>query len=346
MNPQSESQGTPETTNSQPASAHSSANNSAPSSSPAPIAAPATQHVNLVAQIPKASVLFKQAVNYYTKNFALIGGIFALPFVFTVMQVLEIIPDLDFLWVLLSGITGYVATIAFIYAITRSEEVKPDFMKAYSGSLVYLLPALWIGVLIFFTQIGGVALFIVPGIIVSILLSLSLYAFFVENLRGLNALVKSWHCVSGYWFAVLGRFLFLAVIAFIPLILITVLSVPFGKFEVNPLTEKANWTMPEFFVLVNDAINVFVLGPVFAIFALSIFKSLSAIKGELSSERAAAIRKKILVLMIIGIVAAVLFLVLGGLVIWWVIQQFIMLPGIQSTASVLPAFNSLFNPVK
>lgn len=76
-----------------------------------------------------------------------------------------------------------------------------------------------------FIALGGFLLLIIPGIIFAVWFSLAEFVLIAEDLRGMDALLKSREYVKGMWKNVFLRFLFLGVLSFI---VATIASFIFG----------------------------------------------------------------------------------------------------------------------
>jgi hypothetical protein len=79
---------------------------------------------------------------------------------------------------------------------------------------------------------GSMALFIIPGIIIAIYTCLNIFTLVIDGKKGLSALNESYLLIKGKWWKVLGRILFIVLLAaaamFILQIGTTVLSVILG----------------------------------------------------------------------------------------------------------------------
>jgi uncharacterized membrane protein len=136
-------------------------------------------------------------------------------------------------------------------------DTKSLFWKFFGLSLLT-------GIFIFLWTI----LLIIPGIIFGIFYSFALYLLVFEGVSGLNAIKRSKALVTGYWWAVFGRTLFLILIA---ILLSFVLSIPFiffteGTiiFSIYNLLQSLVWA---------------VVTPVFMVFTYLMYKDLRRIKG-------------------------------------------------------------------
>ncbi len=102
--------------------------------------------------------------------------------------------------------------VTLLYYV-KEENMKMG-VKALLMSVQDKMPSYyWVVFLNAIIVIAGFILFIIPGIIFSVWLSMSQFAFVFEGLKGGKALSRSKELVKGYWWPVLGRLLLLVVLA-------------------------------------------------------------------------------------------------------------------------------------
>ncbi len=101
---------------------------------------------------------------------------------------------------LLGPVTNAMATY-----ITLNKDTALSLSSAWSYVWGHIGSLLWLWTLVPLAILGGMVLFIVPGIIVSVYLSLALFVFLKEDKRGLAALLRSHALVRGSWWTILGR---------------------------------------------------------------------------------------------------------------------------------------------
>ncbi len=120
---------------------------------------------------------------------------------------------------LLALIINVWVQVALFYVIKEKEvkvTLKSILLLAWDniGSYSWVLFLKGIIILI------GFALFIIPGIILSVWFGFPLYSFVFDDVKGGKALTASKNLVKGYWWAVFGRlcllFIVMYVISFIP----------------------------------------------------------------------------------------------------------------------------------
>lgn len=106
------------------------------------------------------------------------------------------------------GLFYFWGKIALLYAIKDSQE-KINVIEAYRRSWYKIFPYLWLFFLTKFLIIGGLMLFIVPGIIFFVWFSIADFVLIAENLGGMDALLKSREYIRNYWYIVFFLLFFL-----------------------------------------------------------------------------------------------------------------------------------------
>mgnify|MGYP001600059869 FL=1 len=153
------------------------------------------------------------------------------------------------------------AQVALLYAIKdRNEPI--GFKESFRRGWKVLRAWWWLAIVSGFMVIGGLFLFVVPGILFAVWFCLAAYILVAENIRGMDALMKSREYVRGMWWSVAWRMLCLVIIW----ILISVLL------SIFQLGSEASNT-------IQSIIDLF-LTPIFTIYLFLIYERLRAIKGE------------------------------------------------------------------
>jgi hypothetical protein len=136
------------------------------------------------------------------------------------------------------GIAGLVAALAGILmylvltgAITRAVAAEvagqdPSVEQSYRFGFHRLGPVLLVSVLVGLAIVGGLILFIIPGIYIGIRLCVSIEALVVEGRRGTEAMGRSWGLVGGHWWHAFGT---LVVAGLLTGIVNAVITAPFGN---------------------------------------------------------------------------------------------------------------------
>lgn len=184
--------------------------------------------------LPNAIELLKQSLNIYKQNLKVFSIIiFVLTFIgffaknLSAFYLIKNKLNISIFLTLLIGI-GILLVIfifsiltfyALLYLIKNGSE-KIGFIEAYYQSFKILVPGLWLYFLLSLIILGALALFLIPGIIFGIWFMFLPYILVNENLKGMDALLKSREYVRGYWWRVFWRLI-------IVLILITIVYLPF-----------------------------------------------------------------------------------------------------------------------
>ena len=97
-------------------------------------------------------------------------------------------------------------------AITRAVAAEvagedPGVEQSYRFGFHRLGSVLLVSVLVGLATIGGLILFIIPGIYIGIRLAVSIEALVVEGRRGTQAMGRSWELVGGRWWHAFGTLL-------------------------------------------------------------------------------------------------------------------------------------------
>jgi len=142
-----------------------------------------------------------------------------------------------------------------------------DVGASYKWGLRKIGPVIWISILVGLIVAGGLILFIIPGIIFMVLLSVAIPALVVENQRGTGALSRSWNLVKGDWWRVLG-------IIVVTSIITNVVGNILGAIGGNSLIGM--W--------ITDAIAQIITGPFTALVSILLYLDLRARKEGLTVE--------------------------------------------------------------
>ena len=278
-------------------------------------------------KLPGAIKLLNGAFSIYKQKYLVIVGIAVVPALFGLFQIVAgnmAVSVIFFTAAFLATALMFFSYLAFVSVITTESQ---SVGGAYKRSLQMALPALWVSILTSVAVVGGFFLLIVPGIILSLLFSVSFYVLFVENRRGLSALSSSWHYAKGYLWAIAWRFLFLSIILL--LVNSAISFVTNGPSFLAPAAQ-AEVSLP--YQLLYLLLSNFVVVPVSVIYAYGIYQALKKIKGvgplEIDGQK---IKRNITIFSIIGIVGIVAMIVF----VWFVfvkvlfqddasVQQFIL----------------------
>jgi len=119
-------------------------------------------------------------------------------------------------WIITAFIFSWLQAALIITIHEKDKSLK----AIINHSLRLLIPFWWISLLTSFFIVGALVLLFIPGVILTVWFSITLFVFIAEGIGGLQALLKSKEYVLGYWWAVLIRQIIIIAIICLPLIAI------------------------------------------------------------------------------------------------------------------------------
>jgi len=277
-----------------------------------------TQQVTVL--LPPATKLMGDSFRYYRDHWQTVVGIILVPFAIGMAEIVLFLtgifsPLLFFLLGVGASIASILSWIALVYALS---DPTLGTTSAYKKSISAFFSYAFVSALVMFSGLGGLVLLVIPGVIVSILLSLSLYVFVAENKKGISALTGSWHYAAGNIGALLWRFLFLFLV-------IILLTIPISIFTAGSLFVDifqgrmpigGNFQTPSILVgnILGSLINSFIILPISIIYTYGIYLSLKRFTQiPASPEREQKLRRYVIALSIIGVIGLILFVALFAL---------------------------------
>jgi hypothetical protein len=113
---------------------------------------------------------------------------------------------------LVAALTAAVMFLVLTGAITRAVAAEvagedPGVEQSYRFGFHRFWSVLLVSVLVGLAIIGGLILFIIPGIYIGVRLCVSIEALVVEGRRGTQAMGRSWELVGGHWWHAFGTLL-------------------------------------------------------------------------------------------------------------------------------------------
>jgi hypothetical protein len=110
---------------------------------------------------------------------------------------------------LVAGLAGLLMYLVLTGAITRAVAAEvagedPSLEQSYRFGFHRLGSVLLVSVLVGLATVGGLILFIIPGIYIGVRLAVSVEALVVEGRRGTQAMGRSWELVGGHWWHAFG----------------------------------------------------------------------------------------------------------------------------------------------
>lgn len=149
--------------------------------------------------------------------------------------------------------------------------VKKDFQgepkELFKEAKDSIIPYITLTVLTAILLLLWTLLLIIPGIIFSIFYSMAIYVYFFEGKTGMEAIKRSKELVKGYWWAVAGRFGFLALVIWIFSVII---SIPMFLVDEGSLF----WQIWDALVQIISML----IGPIAILFSYSVYQDLVKIE--------------------------------------------------------------------
>jgi hypothetical protein len=229
-----------------------------------------------ISSLPGATAILGQAWIIYKQRLGTFLGVMVIPMLVLIavltskfaaggigLLILFLLAILFFVIIFTSQVWGQTA---LLYAVKDSQE-RIGVMESYRRGWHKIFSYWWVYLLTGFITLGGFLLLIVPGIIFAVWFSLAVFVLIAEDLKGMNALLKSREYVKGKWDGVCWRFAFIGIISLIiflvPILIFNLLKIPFG-----------------------EEISKFVIGlfltPLVTTYLFLVYNYLKALKGEIA----------------------------------------------------------------
>ena len=199
--------------------------------------------------------------------------------------VLFIFSILFFIFFILMIIIQVWSQAALIYAIKERGEI--GIKEAYQKSKSKIKPFFWVSLLVGFITMGGFIFFAIPGFIFAIWFSFAVYIVIVEDLKGMDAILKSREYVRNYWWPVFWRFLFINIVMVGIMIVVSIGSILIS--------------------ILGDLISI-ALTPLIMIYMFLIYNNLKEIKGDFEFRPSQGLKKKFIAIGILGFIIMPLLL--------------------------------------
>ncbi len=176
-----------------------------------------------------------------------------------------------------------------------------------------IIPYWWIMFLQGLIITGGYVLFFIPGLIFSVWFSLTIFVLVAEDIKGMDALLKSKEYVKGYWGSVFWRLLFLLILNYLIAFMFSVLEFITGPSSGQSLFREVLGLFESL------AANLIIL-PVVIIYIYRIYFYLKKIKHNLFFIPSQ--REKILFIIsgVLGLLAVILILFAVG--VWFILPSY------------------------
>jgi hypothetical protein len=178
---------------------------------------------NTIQSLPSLGILLQETWGFYKARFVtLMGVLLPSAVLFGLSTAGDVDSGLSTILAVVSAIASLWTMTALNYAIVHTE--INDIMQAYSLSYKMTSSRVWISILGSLIVMGGVLLFIIPGIIFAMWYFAAEFLLFTDGLTGMNALRASKALVTGRTWGVFWRLSIGGLIISVPTLLVA--SVP------------------------------------------------------------------------------------------------------------------------
>jgi hypothetical protein len=258
-------------------------------------------------ELSSIGTLFSSSWHTYT---GLFGKLFALMAIMFVANLLPIISRVfeeksaaaalsNIIFGLASVFLGLIASIGILSTIVDNSIATGVALRNGSGLLVKYV---WAGFLVGLVVLGGFLLLFIPGIIMSIMLGLTAYVVVVERKKGLDALTQSWHYVKGHGSALFWRMFVIGLVFAAFIIAVTIFLGPEPAPAGSPPAQAS-----VAYTIVVGLISV-ALQPWLMIYTYMMYSELKQMKGDMDATESASRRKKLVWLIVLGVVGSIILL--------------------------------------
>lgn len=267
--------------------------------------------------------LLRTALHQYRAHISYFFTLFAIPFVLTALSLvaasgayqpaLSTLGGLIGLAAALSSLLAGVSLVAALAVGKMGESIGDTFRRGYA----LIVPFAVVTGITLFIFLGSFSLLIIPGLVLMVLLSQSVFTTIVDGERGVSALLASWKLVRGRFWHVLGRIAILWVVSILAVGIVTIFlsliglgSVP--AVGVRELSELARATVSARVfpaMLVLSALKLFFLTPFAILFLFELYRSLKESAVQLPQLTADSLNKRRTLLIACGVLGVLVLLV-------------------------------------
>ncbi|MDB5239181.1 MAG: hypothetical protein JWO00_516 [Candidatus Parcubacteria bacterium] len=275
--------------------------------------------MNTTQPLPGPISLFASAWTLFKAHWKILAGIAAVSSVPLYLGQALGASHLSGIWKLvgvLLTIGGAVLSIALQPALTLAvqsiskEPAAPLTVKGqYSVGFRYFWPLAGLAIIHGLMILGGVVLFIVPGIIIGVYSALYTFSRILDEKKGMMSFMESYALVRGRWWPVLGRLLFVVVIGiFLSLISAGILFLVRMAIGAGAASSEASAVAG----ILKLALNI-VLIPLLLTYLYNLYVSLkgTVVPAAEGATDTAAFRKWLIFFLVVGILVLILIPIIG-----------------------------------
>ena len=275
--------------------------------------------------LPNGFALLYEAWDFYKKRWFVFLRIQFLSFVFAIVPflllailsvvallvrgtslLLLLLPIVILVCLITIPVVVSLGSLAFIYAIKDTNEnigAKEAFKRAWKKILSFW----WLSLLSIWIVLGGMLLFVVPGLIFGIWFSFSTWVLIADDTKGIDALLKSREYIRGRFWSVLWRFFFLFLVYLLVSLVIN-FAIPF----IAPFGGPVLAALGEIASILLSFVLFIVWYPLNAIYVFLLYSKLKVLRGTIISTSTGWVKAAYGLLPILGIIIVVgIFVTVG-----------------------------------
>ncbi len=301
----------------------------------------------LSAKLPGSIALLKLSIAYYREHFHALALVMVVPLVMQILSILISNPAVSGILMFATVVASVLATISLFGIIVGGWSTEGSVGEIYKKSTKWFWPMVLVQAYVTITVIGGLFLFVVPGIYAAIALNFAVYVFFAENKTGVSAIVESWYYVKDNWGPVLWRISVFWIIFAIIGAALAAADVGPSLIQILEQVQKPESAAPEFssspvISVVQAVIQFLLASPLTVIYASLLFRSLKAIKTATPTESdKQKIEKRVRMFMMVGIVGLVLVILVSGAFVISLLKGMNSFGGIGLPSAVIDALQKI-----
>lgn len=167
--------------------------------------------------------LLKQSWDFYAKNWKVFLGLVLVPWAVAIILGLIFVLG-GFITALLPLPIAFKVGLAIAYALVAlavliyvgtlasgaqilffADQSEKTFVDRFKAARPYFWGAVWIQVISVFAILGGTIALIIPGIYLSVVLYFAAFVYYLENKKGISALVGSQSLSKGHFWGIFWR---------------------------------------------------------------------------------------------------------------------------------------------
>lgn len=255
--------------------------------------------------------MLRATLHRYRVYVGYLSALFATPFILSVLVLVSTASSYRANYFVIVGLIGLATALSSLVASLSllSALVTDKMGESVSASLIRgssLVPSfIPVAFIVLFVFLGGFSLLIIPGVVIAVFLSQTLFVF-MEGNRGISALLSSWQLVRGHFFAVLGRLILLWIVTFLITSILTLVLSLLGISSGGVAHQSL------FASILVTGVNFFILTPFSLLFLFELYSSLktqAVTAPQLTAESVQKRRTLLIAFGVLGVCVSLVFVV-------------------------------------